>query len=369
MGRGFVHRRRRVVSEPLILGLESSCDETSAALLRGERELLAHVVLSQDVHAIYGGVVPELAARAHLRVVDRVVEEAVRRAGVSLQALDAVAVTAGPGLIGALLVGVCWGRAAAFALGKPFIPVHHMEAHLFAPSLEDAEAQPPFVGLLVSGGHTMLLHVPAWGDYELLGQTRDDAAGEAFDKVAKLLGLTYPGGPAIQRLSEGVDPGRHRLPTPLLQGGQDPDGADYFDFSFSGLKTAVGNLVAELEREGRLDEERPWVAAAFQDVVVRVLVEKTMRAVEARGCDRVLLGGGVSANGPLRRAFEDRLAPRGRLFVGSPRISLDNGAMIARAGLHQWKTGGHLDVPASADASLAFPGLRRRGDPAVSPVT
>jgi N6-L-threonylcarbamoyladenine synthase len=357
-----------VVSEPLILGLETSCDETSAALLRGERELLAHVVLSQDIHAVYGGVVPELAARAHLRVVDRVVAESLRQAGVSFQELDAVAVTAGPGLIGALLVGVCWGRAAAFALDKPLVPVHHMEAHLFAPSLEDPEAQPPFVGLLVSGGHTMLLHVPAWGDYELLGQTRDDAAGEAFDKVAKLLGLTYPGGPAVQRIAEGRDPGRFRLPTPLLQGGQDPEGPDYFDFSFSGLKTAVGNLVAKLEAEGRLDEERPWVAAAFQDVVVRVLVEKTMRAVEARGCDRVLLGGGVSANGPLRRAFEDRLSPRGRLFVGSPRISLDNGAMIARTGLHHWRSEGRLEIPASADASLAFPGLRRRGEPAVSQI-
>jgi N6-L-threonylcarbamoyladenine synthase len=324
------------------------------------------VVLSQDVHVLYGGVVPELAARAHLQVVDRVVDGALREAGLSLADVDAIAVTAGPGLIGALLVGVCWARAAAFALGKPLLPIHHMEAHLFAPSLEDPDAEPPFVGLLVSGGHTMLLHVPAWGDYELLGQTRDDAAGEAFDKVAKLLGLSYPGGPAIQAIAEGQPPDRYRLPTPLLQGGQDPAGKDYFDFSFSGLKTAVGNLVARLEAEDRLEVEKPLVAAAFQETAIKVLVEKTMRAVEARGCDRVLLGGGVSANRPLRRAFAERLGPGGRLFVGSPRVSLDNGAMIARAGFHHL-TAGRLEADgAVADASLTFPGLRRRGEPAVS---
>ena len=212
----------------------------------------------------------------------------------------------------------------------------------------------------------MLLHVPAWGDYELLGQTRDDAAGEAFDKVAKLLGLPYPGGPAIQDISEGQPPDRYQLPTPLLHRGQDPGGTDYFDFSFSGLKTAVGTLVARLESEGRLDVERPLVAAAFQETAIRVLVEKTMRAVEARGCDRVLLGGGVSANGPLRRAFGERLGTEGRLFVGSPRVSLDNGAMIARAGVHHLNTGRPVSIGAAADASLAFPGLRRRGEPAVS---
>jgi N6-L-threonylcarbamoyladenine synthase len=354
------------VNQPLILGLETSCDETSAALLRGKHDLLSHVVLSQDVHVLYGGVVPELAARAHLQVVDRVVEGTLREAGVSLEDVDAIAVTAGPGLIGALLVGVCWARAAAFALDKPLLPIHHMEAHLFAPSLEDPEAEPPFVGLLVSGGHTMLVHVPAWGDYELLGQTRDDAAGEAFDKVAKLLDLPYPGGPAIQAISEGQPPDRYPLPTPLLHGGQDPGGADYFEFSFSGLKTAVGTLVARLEGEGRLEVEKPLVAAAFQETVIRVLVEKTMRAVEARGCDRVLLGGGVSANGPLRRVFAERLSPGGRLFVGSPRVSLDNGAMIARAGFHHLTAGPGDPIEAAADASLAFPGLRRRGEPAVS---
>jgi len=174
---------------PLVLGLETSCDETSAGVVRGDREILGHVILSQDVHRVYGGVVPELAARAHLRTVEGVVVEALRQGGVSLQDVDALAVTAGPGLIGALLVGVAWAKAVAYSLGIPLVPVHHMEAHLFAPSLEDPEAEPPFVALLVSGGHTLLLHVEAWGRYRLLGRTRDDAAGEAFDKVAKLLGL------------------------------------------------------------------------------------------------------------------------------------------------------------------------------------
>src|SRR5688572_30245325 len=187
----------------LVLGLETSCDETSAAVLRGERELLGHVILSQDVHQIYGGVVPELAARAHLQRVDEVVDATLTNAGVRLGDLDAIAVTAGPGLIGALLVGVSWAKAVAFALERPLVAVHHMEAHLFGPALEDPDADPPFVALLVSGGHTMLMNVPEWGRYELLGETRDDAAGEAFDKVAKLLGLPYPGGAAIDRLATG----------------------------------------------------------------------------------------------------------------------------------------------------------------------
>ncbi|HUH12465.1 MAG TPA: tRNA (adenosine(37)-N6)-threonylcarbamoyltransferase complex transferase subunit TsaD, partial [Longimicrobiales bacterium] len=190
---------------PLVLGIETSCDETSVALLRGERELLGHVILSQDVHELYGGVVPELASRAHLRVMDEVVDGALDEAGVALEDVDLFAVTAGPGLIGALLVGVTWAKAAAWALERPVVGVHHMEAHLFAAGLDDAEAAPPFVALLVSGGHTLLLWVPEWGCYELLGETRDDAAGEAFDKVAKMLGLGYPGGPVIERAAARGD--------------------------------------------------------------------------------------------------------------------------------------------------------------------
>lgn len=348
-------------SPPLILGLETSCDETSAALLQGEDRLLAHVILSQDVHRVYGGVVPELAAREHLRVMDRVLDEVLREAGVPLDAVDAVAVTAGPGLIGALLVGVTWGKALAFARGIPLVAVHHLEAHLFAPSLEDPEARPPFVALLVSGGHTLLLWVPEWGEYHLMGETRDDAAGEAFDKVARLMSLPYPGGPEIQRIAGEGDPARHPFPRPMLRPNAVPGDADYRDFSFSGLKTAVAQRVAELDEAGRLLEERPHVAAAFQEAVVEVLVAKTLRVVKETKCARVLVGGGVSANGPLREAFRSALASHrgGRLFVGSPRISLDNGAMVARAGAFRLERDGPTPLEVTADASMPFPGLLR----------
>jgi N6-L-threonylcarbamoyladenine synthase len=349
-----------IVSPPLILGIETSCDETSAALILGAERILGHVILSQDIHAMYGGVVPELAARAHLRGLEEVVDEALRQAGRALNDVDAVAVTNGPGLIGALLVGVAWAKAVAFALAKPLVPIHHMEGHLFAPSLESPEAEPPFVALLVSGGHTLLIHAPEWGDYLLLGETRDDAAGEAFDKVAKRLDLSYPGGPAIQALAEIGDPDRHPLPRPMLKSSQTPDDLDYFDFSFSGLKTATATLVAGLEEEGVLEEERQHVAAAFQDAAVDVLVRKTIRAVEWTGCRRVLLGGGVSANRRLKSELAQRLGPGGRLFHASPRLSSDNGAMIARAGLFRMERGDVASPETSADANLPFPDLVRR---------
>lgn len=350
----------RAVSAHLILGIETSCDETSAAVLQNHNALLGHVIHSQDVHAIYGGVVPELAARAHMRRLDEVVAEALRQAGRTLEEMDAFAVTAGPGLIGALLVGVAWTKAVSFALGKPLIPVHHMEAHLFSPSLEDPEAEPPFVALLVSGGHTLLLNVPAWGEYHLLGETRDDAAGEAFDKVAKRLGLPYPGGPAIQAAAEKGDPGRYSLPRPMLRRNQHPQDHDFYDFSFSGLKTATATLAAELEEKGLLDEHRDHVAAAFQDAVVDVLVSKTLRAVGQTGCHRVLLGGGVSANRPLRKALQHRLGSRGRVFAASPRLSVDNGAMVARAARFRLDRGETGPPEVSADANLPFPNLSRR---------
>jgi len=348
-----------------LLGLETSCDETSAALLDGEDRIVGHVILSQDVHQVYGGVVPELAARAHLTRVDEVVDAALRQAGVRLQDVDAFAVTIGPGLIGALLVGVAWAKAAAFALDRSLVPVHHMEAHLFGPVLEDPEATPPFVALLVSGGHTLLLWAPEWGRYVLLGETRDDAAGEAFDKVAKTLQLPYPGGPAVQRLAVEAAGPPLDLPRPMLRSDQRPEDPDYYDFSFSGLKTAVANLVAGLEAGGCLDDERRAdVAAAFQEAAVDVLVAKTMRAVEETGCARVLVGGGVSANARLREEMAFRLGPEGRLFRASPRLSLDNGAMVARAGRFRWERGEVAALDTSADASLPFPGMVRRGEPA-----
>ena len=349
------------MNEALILGLETSCDETSVALLRGESELLGHVILSQDVHEIYGGVVPELAARAHLSVIDVVVAEALRQGGVRLSDADAIGVTAGPGLIGALLVGVCWAKAAAFGLARPLVAVHHMEAHLFAPSLEDSEAQPPFVGLLVSGGHTLLLHAERWGSYRLLGETRDDAAGEAFDKVAKLLGLPYPGGPHVEKLAREGDPRRFRFPRPMLRRDQNPADSDFFDFSFSGLKTAVASEVAALRESAEFDSARPDVAASFQAAVVDTLVSKALRAVQVTGCPRVLIGGGVSANGVLREEMARRLGTGGRLFHASPRLSLDNGAMIARAASFRLGQGETATDTLTAQAALPFPGLSSGG--------
>jgi N6-L-threonylcarbamoyladenine synthase len=350
----------RDLEGPLVLGLETSCDETSAAVLSGDDRILGHVILSQDVHEIYGGVVPELAARAHLQRIDTVVRTALDQAGVELRDVDLLGATAGPGLIGALLVGVCWTKAAAYGLGRPWVPVHHLEAHLFSPCLEDPEAEPPFVALLVSGGHTLLLHASAWGEYRLLGQTRDDAAGEAFDKVAKLLGLRYPGGPEIQRVAASGDAGRHGLPRPMLARNQRPEMPEYYDFSFSGLKTAVVELVRSLEASGRLEDERAHVAAAFQEAAVDVLVSKTLRAVEETGCRRVLIGGGVSANEALREELARRLGDDGKLFVSTPRLALDNGAMVARAARFRYGLGEVAGADASASASLSFPGLLPR---------
>ena len=342
---------------PLVLGVETSCDETSAALLRGETDLLAQVILSQDVHEVYGGVVPELASRAHVRVIDEVVEAALRRADVALADVDVFAVTAGPGLIGALLVGVAWTKTAAWANDRPIVGVHHMEAHLFAASIENPRAQPPFVGLLVSGGHTLLLWVPEWGVYEKLGETRDDAAGEAFDKTAKLLGLGYPGGPVIERAARSGSATAHALPRPMLSTTQSPGDRDYYDFSFSGLKTAVGARVREIRDADGLDAEKANLAASFQAAVVDVLVAKTMRAVEQKGCRRVLIGGGVAASGALRGALADALGPEGELYHPSPRLATDNAAMIARAGLFRHGRGEHAGTGLGARPDLPFPGM------------
>jgi N6-L-threonylcarbamoyladenine synthase len=341
----------------LLLGIETSCDETSAAVLSADDRLLGHVILSQDVHEVYGGVVPELAARAHLTRIDEVVDAALGQAGAALSDVDAMAVTAGPGLIGALLVGVSWAKAAAFALDVPLVPVHHMEAHLFGPVLEDPDAEPPFVGLLVSGGHSLLLYATEWGRYQLLGETRDDAVGEAFDKVAKMLDLPYPGGPAVQRLAAEGSRTAFAFPRPMLRSDQRPEQDDYYDFSFSGLKTAVATQVEALRASGELDARRADVAASFQHAAVDVLVSKTLRAVHETGCSRVLLGGGVSANVHLRQEMAARLGPAGRIFRASPRLSLDNGAMVARAGRFRLGRGETAPPDLSASATLSFPGL------------
>jgi N6-L-threonylcarbamoyladenine synthase len=346
------------MTAPLVLGIETSCDETSAAVLRGDT-VLGHVILSQDAHALYGGVVPELAARAHLAAIDDVVDAALREARVRISQVDLFAATAGPGLIGALLVGVAWTKAAAYALNRPFVPVHHMEAHLFATSLEDAAAVPPFIALLVSGGHTMLLWVPVWGRYELLGETRDDAAGEAFDKVAKILGLGYPGGPLIEQLARAGDARAYRFPRPMLAANQQPGDPDYYAFSFSGLKTSVLTRVRALQHAGTLEAERANLAAAFQAAVVETLAAKTMRAVAAKGCRRIVLGGGVAASRALRDALQQRLGGDGTLHAPTARLATDNAAMIARAGLFRYGRGEAAGPDATARADLPFPGLLR----------
>ena len=343
---------------PLILGIETSCDETSAAVLRAPRELLGHVILSQDVHALYGGVVPEIASRQHLLAIDDVVAGALRAAAVSMRDIDVVAATAGPGLIGALLVGLTYAKALAFALERPLIAVHHMEAHLFATELEHENAKPPFVGLLVSGGHTLLLWVPRWGEYELLGETRDDAAGEAFDKVAKILGLGYPGGPVIQRVAADANAAAFKFPRPMLASNQTPDDPDYYAFSFSGLKTSVLTRVRELESAGELEARRHDVAASFQAAVVDVLTAKVMRAVREKNCDRVVLGGGVAANRALRVSLTAALAG-GELYAPSIRLATDNAAMIARAAVHHFENGSSAGLDVTARADLPFPGLLR----------
>lgn len=348
------------MGEPITLGIETSCDETSAAVLRGETELLGHVIFSQDIHRLYGGVVPELASRAHLRTVDDVVGGALREAGIAFDDLDLVGVTAGPGLIGALLVGVAWGKGLAWALDLPLVGVHHMEAHLFATQLENSDAHPPFVALLVSGGHTLLLWVPEWGEYHLLGQTRDDAVGEAFDKAAKMLGLPYPGGPSIQRLAAEGDPKRHPLPRPLVSSASRPGDRDFYDFSYSGLKTALRTRIRALEDQGALDGELPHLAASFQEAAVGALVVKTMRAVEEKDCRRVVLGGGVANSRRLRERLAEELGAGGELFAPSARLSTDNAAMIARTALFRFRRGEAAGLDLNASASLPFPGLVSR---------
>jgi tRNA N6-adenosine threonylcarbamoyltransferase len=349
-----------------VLGIETSCDETSAAVLSGSGDHVvveSLVILSQDVHAIFGGVVPEIASRAHLTAIVPVVERALSDASINRKAVEAVAVTNGPGLVGALLVGVSFAKALAFALDVPVVGVHHMEGHLFATALEQREAVPPFTALLVSGGHTLLLDVEAWGHYRLLGRTRDDAAGEAFDKVAKLLGLPYPGGPAIEREANAHAASSsaytYRFARPMLRRDQRPGDADYYDVSFSGLKTAVLNAVRETPSPAALDPgQRTAIARAFQDALIETLVEKTVRAVQQFKRERVVLGGGVAGNRTLVEAMRSRLSPFGvSVFAPSPRLATDNAAMIARAGLYHLERGERSGLDLNAFASLAIPGL------------
>ncbi|HJP59484.1 MAG TPA: tRNA (adenosine(37)-N6)-threonylcarbamoyltransferase complex transferase subunit TsaD [Gemmatimonadaceae bacterium] len=341
-----------------ILGIETSCDETSAAVLEGSGDEVTQkslVILSQDVHRVFGGVVPEIASRAHLTSIVPVVDRAIEEAGMKLDDLDVVAVTNTPGLVGALLVGMSYGKALAFSRGIPLIGVHHMEGHLFAAALEHRDAVPPFTALLISGGHTLLLDVEAWGKYRLLGATRDDAAGEAFDKVAKLLGLPYPGGRYVEQLARDGNPERFRFARPMVRRNSQPRDEDYYAFSFSGLKTAVLNAV---RASSNIEADKSDIARGFQDSLIDTLVEKTWRAADALGRTRVVLGGGVACNRTLAAAMRARLEPEGiTVFTPTPRLATDNAAMIARAGLFRFQKGERSDLDLNAYASSTIPGL------------
>ncbi|MFO7577614.1 MAG: tRNA (adenosine(37)-N6)-threonylcarbamoyltransferase complex transferase subunit TsaD [Pelovirga sp.] len=336
----------------LLLALESSCDETAAAVVRDGRTILSNLISSQvNLHALYGGVVPELASRRHLEVINPLVEEALQRAGVTAADLQGVAVTCGPGLTGALLVGVSFAKAYAYALGIPFIGVHHIEAHLQAIQLE-TEVAYPFLGAAVSGGHTHLYRVDGIGAYRLLGRTIDDAAGEAFDKVAKMLGLGYPGGPVIDRLAATHASGALRFPRPLLN-------RDNFDFSFSGMKTAVLNHIQRLP-EPPDAEETGRIASAFQEAVVDVLTRKILRAAEHQGLERIVIAGGVACNSGLRRGFAALTADSAtRVYFPSPLLCADNAAMLAVAADHylsRGKTSGYdLNAVSSWPLEQAHP--------------
>ncbi|MES2125367.1 MAG: tRNA (adenosine(37)-N6)-threonylcarbamoyltransferase complex transferase subunit TsaD [Gemmatimonadota bacterium] len=337
-----------------VLALETSCDETSAAVVTRAGDVVTLeglAILSQDIHRIFGGVVPELASRAHLSTVGPVVDLALREAGVELAKIDGIAVTRGPGLLGALLVGVTWAKTVAWREQKSLIGVHHLEGHLFAPTLEAPDVAPPFTALLVSGGHTMLLDVPAWGEYRLLGETRDDAVGEAFDKVGTLLGLDYPAGAAMERLAAQGDPARFAFPRPLLKGVPEKD---QFAFSFSGLKTA---LLRAVQQSADLAGDRADLARGFQDAAIEVLATKTARAAAAFNRPMVVLGGGVACNRALAEATRRAVGAQVRVAVASPRLNTDNAAMIGAAGSWRLAQGESHGIDLDARDSFPLPGL------------
>jgi N6-L-threonylcarbamoyladenine synthase len=331
---------------PTVLAFETSCDETAVAVVRGT-EILSNVLSSQvDLHARFGGVVPEVAARAHVEAIRSLTHEALRTAGVHPDDLDGVAATAGPGLVGALLVGHSYGKATAWARRLPFVGIDHMEGHLMAPRLQYERFEPPAVALLASGGHSQIIHVTSWGEYETLGSTIDDAAGEAFDKLARVMGLGFPGGPAIDRESDGGDPAAVAFPRAL------PD--DPYRFSFSGLKTSVVTFLDRAAREGSLPS-RADVAASLQEAIVDVLVDKNFRAVDDTGVDVVAGGGGVLANRRLRHRFAEEADKRGiTLCLPEPILCTDNAAMIGVAGAHWLSRGRITDWAETVDAGMVL---------------
>lgn len=334
------------MSDVLILAIESSCDETAAAVVKNGREILSNVIYSQiDLHTLYGGVVPEIASRKHIEKINQVIEKALIDANVTLKEINAIAVTYGPGLVGALLVGVSAAKAISFATGIPLVGVHHIEGHISANYIEHKELEPEFMSLVVSGGHTHLVKVCDYGKYEILGKTRDDAAGEAFDKVARAIGLGYPGGPKIDKVSKLGNSEAIVFPRAKVDG-------SIYDFSFSGLKSAVLNYLNQAEMRGEkiVTED---VAASFQKAVVDVLVEHSMNSVIENGFDKFAIAGGVASNSALREAMKEACIKNNiKFYYPSPIFCTDNAAMIGVAGYYEYISGVRSDYHLNAIPNL-----------------
>ena len=332
--------------EVLILAIESSCDETAAAVVKNGREILSNVISSQiDLHTLYGGVVPEIASRKHIEKINQVIKEALKKADVTLENIDAIAVTYGPGLVGALLVGVSAAKAISFATDIPLVGVHHIEGHISANYIENLDLEPPFVCLVVSGGHSHLVVVKEYGEYEIIGRTRDDAAGEAFDKVARAIGLGYPGGPKIDKVSKEGNPEAIHFPRAKVNESE-------YDFSFSGLKSAVLNYLNGCQMKGE-EYNQADVAASFQKAVVDVLVEHSLHAVETYGLKKFAIAGGVASNSSLRKAFEEECQKRNiEFYHPSPIYCTDNAAMIGVAGYYEYKKGTRSGLDLNAVPNL-----------------
>lgn len=334
-----------IKEDAVILGIESSCDETAASIVKGGREILSNVIISSATeHVKYGGVVPEIASRMHTVAINNAVERAFKEADIPFGQVDAIAVTYGAGLLGALLVGVSYAKALAFALNKPLIPVSHIRGHLSAAYLADKNLQPPFIGLIASGGHTAIIAVKDWVEFGILGSTLDDAVGEAFDKVARLLHLPYPGGPNIEKLASG---GKNCIPfTKMLKG------EDSLDFSYSGLKTQVANYVHNAEQRG-IEINKADVACSFQTAAVEAIVERLIKAVQKTGIKRIAAGGGVVANGFLRESITKACKERDiSLILPEKKYCTDNAAMIASEGFIQYKMRNFSDLTLNAVASM-----------------
>lgn len=331
----------------IVLAVESSCDETSVSVVKNGREVLSNVIASQiDTHKKFGGVVPEIASREHVEAINSVFQEAIEKSGIDVNDIDLVVATRGPGLIGALLVGLSAAKAFAYVIKKPFIGVNHIIGHVCANYISNPQLEPPFAGLIISGGHTYLLKVKDYVDFELLGRTRDDAAGEAFDKVARAMGIGYPGGPIIDNMAKSGDKAAIDFPRVMLEEGS-------YDFSFSGLKTAVINYLHNKEQKGE-EINKDDVAASFQQAVIDVLVEKTFRLAKENNYNKIVISGGVSANDGIRSAFEERGNKEGiEIFYPKKVLCTDNAAMIASAGYYLYKSKSY-DTITTANPNLGL---------------